>query len=202
MNTPQSKAGNLSQALFSATQRKLLAMLFGQPERSFFTNELIVMTGAGSGAVQRELKRLTESGLVSAFSRGNQKHFQANPASPIFSELCGIVAKTFGLAIPIGHALAPLDPQIHAAFIYGSVAKQTDSAASDIDLMILSDALSYADVMSALGVLEGQLGRQINPTIFSLSDWKKRIHQKSAFASRVRAQEKIWIKGDENALPA
>ena len=193
---------NLSNALFTTTQQRVLGFLFGQPMRSFFANELIALTGSGSGGVQRELKRLVESGLITVKRIGNQKHFQANPESPIFSELSGIVQKTFGVAIPLRDALAPLDDQIQASFVYGSVAKQTDTASSDIDLLILSESLSYADVMATLATIEGKLGRQVNPTIYSSQDLSRRYSEENAFIVRVLAQPKIWLKGDEHDLPA
>ena len=137
---------SLADALFSGTQQRVLGLLFGQPERSFYATELIGLTGGGSGAVQRELARLEQSGLVTIKALGNQKYYQANPASPIFTELTGIAQKTVGLAEPLRQALLPLTRKISAAFVYGSVAKKQDTASSDIDLMVISDKLVYADV--------------------------------------------------------
>jgi len=111
----QPKRTSLADALFSATQQKVLGYLFGQPERSFYATELIGLVGAGSGAVQRELARLAASGLVTVSRVGNQKHYQANPDSPIHAELCGIAMKTVGLAEPLRVALAPLAGQIQPA---------------------------------------------------------------------------------------
>ena len=141
---------SLAAALFSSTQQRVLAWLFGQPGRSFYATELIGLAGAGSGAVQRELARLAQSGLVTARAVGNQKHYQANPASPIYAELCGIVQKTVGLAEPLRDALRPLAARIRAAFVFGSIAKREDTAASDIDLMLISDDLAYSDLYAAL----------------------------------------------------
>src|SRR3990167_8175525 len=137
------KRTSLADALFSTTQQRVLAYLFGQPERSFFATELIGLAGGGSGAVQRELARLEDSGLVTVKRIGTQKHFQANPKSPLFAELCGIARKTVGLAEPLREALAPLAKRITAAFVFGSVAKRSDTAASDIDVLVLSDRLDY-----------------------------------------------------------
>jgi len=202
LSTGKSGTTSLGNALFTTTQQRVLGYLFGQPTRSFFANELIGLTRSGSGAVQRELKRLVESGLVTVRPVGNQKHFQANPDAPIFSELTGIVLKTFGLAMPLREALDPLDDRIQASFIYGSVAKQTDTVGSDIDILVLSDSLSYADVMAALAPLEDRLGRQVNPTLYSSKDLKRRFHEGNAFVVRILAQPKIWLKGNENDLPA
>jgi len=134
-------ATSLADALFTTTQQRVLALLFGQPSRSFFASELIELTGSGSGAVQRELKRLTSSGLVTVKRIGRQKHYQANPDCPVFDELCTLVRKTVAMVEPIRRALAPLAKEIERAVIYGSVVKGTDTAASDIDLLVVADDL-------------------------------------------------------------
>lgn len=192
----------LTDALFSGTQQRVLGWLFGQPERSLYANELIGLAGAGSGAVQRELKRLEQSGLVTVHMVGNQKHYQANPASPIFAELCGIVQKTVGLAEPLRAALAPLAKKIKAAFVYGSVAKREDTAKSDIDLMLIGDKLTYADVFEALEAAGARLGRTINPTIYTRKELARRRDEDNAFVTRVLAQPKIWLIGGEHDLAA
>ncbi len=193
---------SLSAALFSNTQQRVLAFLFGQPERSFFATELIGLAGGGSGAVQRELKRLDESGLVTVKRLGNQKHYQANPQSPIYAELCGIVQKTVGLAEPLREALKPFAKKIVAAFVYGSVAKRSDTAQSDIDLMLVSDSLEYADLFAALEAVATTLGRTVNPTIYTRQELAKRVKQKNAFVTRVLAQPKVWLIGGEDELAA
>ena len=191
---------SLADALFSGTQQRVLALLLGQPDRSFYANEVIALTRGGSGAVQRELARLAQSGLVTVQSSGNQKHYQANPASPIFHELVGIVRKTMGLAEPLREALAPLMNRIKAAFVYGSVAKRRDTASSDIDLMIVSDDVTYADLYQTLEAVSQQLGRTVNPTIYTPAELAKRIAGGGAFVRRVLEQPKTWLKGDERAL--
>jgi predicted nucleotidyltransferase len=191
---------SLADALFSGTQQRVLALLFGQPDRSFYASELIALAQAGSGAVQRELARLAQSELVTVQLSGNQKHYRANPASPIFDELCGIVRKTTGLAQPLREALAPLLDRIKAAFVYGSVAKRQDAAGSDIDLMIVSDDVTYADLYQALETASRQLGRAVNPTIYTSAELAKRSASGGAFVTRVLGQPKIWLKGDERAL--
>lgn len=193
---------SLADALFSATQQRVLGVLFGQPERSFYATELIGSVGGGSGAVQRELARLTQSELLTVRRIGNQKHYQANPDSPIFPELCGIALKTVGLAEPLRDALAPLAPQIHAAFVYGSVVKRQDTAGSDIDLMVVSDSLTYADVFGVLEDVGARLGRPVNPTVYTRQEMGKRIQKGNAFVTRVLAQPKLWLIGEEHDLAA
>lgn len=203
-NNPKSQPASfegLGSVLFTNTQQRVLACLFGQPERSYFANELINLTGAGSGAVQRELKRLSECGLVTSEMRGNQRHFQANPQSPIFQELVQIVQKTFGLAHPIREALAPYREAIRCAFIYGSIAKKQDTATSDIDLFVISDQLSYSDLVNQLLGTEVRLGRAINTTIYTEADVQQRLRDNNAFLTRVLEQPKIWIIGNESDIP-
>ena len=195
-------SANLSDALFTATQQRVLGCLFGQPGRSFSISELIQTTGAGSGAVQRELARLSGSGLLSVEQLGKQKLYRANPASPIHDEIVAIVRKTFGLAMPLRDALTPLADRLHAAFVFGSVAKGSDTASSDIDLMLVSDALTYADAMAALHPLMEQLGREINPTLYTRDELRKRIADGNSFVTRVLAQPRIWLIGGEHDLAA
>jgi predicted nucleotidyltransferase len=196
------RESSLADALFSTTQQRVLGLLFGQPERSFYATELIGLARAGSGAVQRELARLESSGLVTVRRLGTQKHYQANPESPLFSELAGIARKTVGLAEPLREALAPFASRVSAAFVYGSVAKRRDTAASDIDLMVVSDGLTYAHLFEALEPLAARLGRTINPTVYSRRELARRRNEDNVFVTRVLAQPKIWIIGTEDDLPA
>lgn len=191
---------SLAGALFSTTQQRVLGFLFGQPERSFFATELIGLVGAGSGAVQRELARLADSGLVTVTRVGTQKHYQANPDSPVFAEMCGLIRKTVGLREPIKAALEPFQDQITAAFIYGSVAKGTDTAKSDIDLMVIGKNLDYAELYEALQAAELVLHRTVNPNLTTLDEWKKKLAKSNPFYVKVSSQSKLFIYGSENDL--
>ncbi len=191
---------SLADALFSTTQQRVLALLFGQPERSFYATELIALAGGGSGAIQRELARLEQSGLITGRRLGNQKHYQANAESPIFAELHSIALKTVGLLEPLRRALSPLARRIRAAFVYGSVAKRQDTASSDVDLMIVSDKLTYGDVFAALEDATARLGRPVNPTVYTVNEIAQRIKQDNAFITRVMAQPKLWLIGTEDDI--
>ena len=193
-------SASLADALFSTTQQRVLGLLFGQPERSFYASELIALAAGGSGAVQRELARLEQSGLVVAHRVGTQKHYQANPKSPLFAELTSIARKTVGLAGPLRDALAPLASRVAAAFVYGSVAKKRDTAGSDIDLLVVSDGLGYADVYRAVEPLVAKLGRAVNPTVYSRRELGRRRKAGNAFVKRVFEQPKVWIIGSEGDL--
>ena len=191
---------SMANALFPKVRQRVLAVLFGNPGRSFYANEVIALAQSGTGAVQRELASLLEAGLLLMTKQGNQKHFQANAAAPIFAELRGLVLKTMGLADVLRAALAPIEAQISLAFVFGSVAREQDTAQSDIDVMIVSDSLGYADVFGALEVASRQLGRKINPTLYLPEDITLRITQGNAFVTRVMEQPKIWLLGDEAQL--
>lgn len=196
------QATGFADALFSKVQQRVLGLLFGNPGRSFYANEMIVLAGSGTGAVQRELARLAAAGLVTVSRVGNQKHYQANPAAPVFEELRDLVLKTSGLADVLRVALMPLATQISAAFVYGSVAKRQDTAASDIDLMIVSDSLTYADIFATVEEASTRLGRTVNPTVYSRQELARRIEQDNAFIQRILGQPKLWLIGDENGLAA
>ncbi len=182
-------------ALFSSTQQRVLGLLFGQPQRSFFATEIIVRVGAGSGGVQRELKKLVEAGLVQLSQIGNQKHYQANPTAPIYPELCALVRKTMGLADPLRAALEPKRKLIKLALIYGSIAKRQDTASSDIDLLLVSDVLSLESVYRLLAPTERALGRFIRPTLYTRAEFDKRRTADGAFLKRVLAGDTIVLIG-------
>ena len=194
------ESSGMANALFSKVRQRVLAVLFGNPGRSFYANEVIALAQSGTGAVQRELASLSEAGLLTVRRQGNQKHYQANADAPVFAELRGLVLKTMGLADVLRVALAPLAPQITLAFVYGSVAKQQDTAASDIDVMIVSKDLSYADVFGALESATATLGRKVNPTLYMPAEMVKRINNDNAFVTRVLTQPKIWLLGNEEQL--
>ena len=187
-------------ALFTPVQQRVLGLLFGQPERRYQGNELIRLAGSGTGAVHRVVMRLAAAGLVTVERVGNQKHYQANRKSPVFEELHGLMAKTAGLAIPLQEALAPLAKKIDAAFVYGSVAKGSDRAGSDVDLMVISSKLEYAKLFEALQKSEARLGRPVNPTLMTPQEWRRKRAECDSFAARVGAQPKIFVIGSEDEL--
>ena len=191
----------LADALFSKVQQRVLGLLFVNADRSFYTNEIVRFVGSGVGVVQRELETLAQSGLVTIKKIGNQKHYQANPDTPIFAELRGIMLKTVGLADILRLALLPLSDKIQTAFIYGSIAKGNDTAKSDIDVLIVGTELAYADVYEALSAHEDDLGRPVNPSIYSTQELQRKLAEENAFVSRVLEQPKIFLIGSENDLP-
>lgn len=192
------RSNSIGNVLFTKTQQKVLGLLFGKPDQSFYLNEITKLSQMGRGTIKRELERMEAAGIVVKKRIGNQNHYQANSECPVYSELMGIARKTFGVADVIKAALNSILDEVAFAFIYGSVAKGEDTAKSDIDLLIVSNELTYSEVMERLLDCETSIGRPINPTIYNVDQIEKKLKQDNAFVSRVMEQPKIWIKEDED----
>lgn len=188
----------LADALFTSTQQKVLGLLFGQPERTFFVTQIMDLAKSGRGAVQRELQRLESAGLVSVEMHGNQKHCQANRNSPLFDEICSIVRKTVGLEGPLKTAVEALSGTLHLALIYGSIAKRADTSASDIDLLIVADDVTLEDVYTALVPAEELLDRKVNPTLYTSEEFERRRARGNAFLKHVLSGSVIVLSGTMN----
>jgi len=197
LTTTQKK--DLGAALFGRSRRNILGLLFAHPDRAFYLREIIAATGSGTGQVQRELENLVGVGLVLREKRANQVYFSANPGAPVFEELKGIVAKTFGVADILRELLAPFANRIHVAFIYGSVARGEDTAQSDIDLMIVGDVM-LSELANALHEAETKLKRTVAPTIYEEQEFRDRVHAGQHFLSQVLKRPKVFLAGDEDAL--
>ena len=195
------KSIGLADALFSKVQQRVLGLLFVNADRSFYTNEIVRFVDSGIGVVQRELEKLVTSGLLTTRKIGNQKHYQANRDTPIFEELRAIMLKTAGLSDILRVALLPLSDKIHTAFIYGSIAKGSDTAKSDIDVFIVSDDLALADLFAVFSPCEAKLGRPVNPSIYSTHELQRKLTEENAFVSRVLDQPKIFLLGSADDLP-
>jgi predicted nucleotidyltransferase len=187
---------SIASALFSDSQASVLWWLFGQPERSYHLNELRRLTGLGSASLQRELNRLVNAGLVTSERIGNLRRFQSNPASPVFGELTALTRKTLGIAPQLRDALTPMADKLALALIFGSVAKQTDTAHSDIDLMLVGDDISLHEVLSLLLPAEARLGRKINPSCYTLAEFERRRAEADSFVNRVLAQPILPLVGE------
>lgn len=190
----------LSSALFTESQSRLFLWLFGQPERAYHLSELRRLTGLGSASLQRELNSLAEAGLVNSKAVGNMRQFQANPLSPIFNEMVALTHKTLGVVPLLCNALLPLTPDLLAAWIYGSIAKQTDTAHSDIDVMLVGSNLLLGRVLPYLEPVQAQLGRKINPSCFTTEEFARRQAEPDSFVNRVLSQPTLKLIGDINDL--
>lgn len=185
----------LADALFTSSQQRVLALLFGQPEREFFVTEIIALAGCGRGAVQRELARLAGSGLAVVSRAGNRKYYRANPDSPLFEEIRGIVRKTVGVEESVRDALAPIADRLKLAVLFGSIARRADTAASDIDLLLVSDELTLEVVYGALAPAEALLGRRVNPTLYTSNEFRRRRADKSGFVTRALDRPHFVLMG-------
>src|ERR1017187_6093273 len=185
--------------LFGQTRSALLALFFGHPEQHFYLRQLARVVGAGHGALQRELKNLTGLGLIVRTTQGNQVLFRANPKSQIFAEMKRLVAKTVGVHDTLRSALAPLGTQIQIAFVFGSVARHAEKASSDVDLMVLGDA-EFGEVVAALNEAQKALGREINPTVFPVAEFRSKLAAGNHFLRSVMEGKKLFVLGAENEL--
>ncbi len=194
---------SVADALFTLTQQRVLGLLFGQPERSFFAREIVELAESGTGAVQRELERLVDSGLVTSRLVGRQRHYQANPDTPVFDALRTIVLRTVGFVEPLRAALAPLADRIRFATIYGSVAKGSATSHSDLDVLIVGDELTLEDIFKTLSPVEARLARKISPTLYTTAEFRKRRSGGNAFITKVLSGVNIPILGTADvAAPA
>ncbi len=192
---------DMTEALFTKVRQRVLGLLYSHPDVDFNTREIIKACHSGFGAVQRELEKLTAAGYVIARQFSNQKRYQANKAAPFYEEMRGIILKSFGLADVLRESLkSVLLKRVLFAFIFGSIAKQKDTTQSDIDLLLIGEDLTYANVFKILHKAEKRLGRTINPIFYSPSDWLKKIQEKNNFITQIIKQPKIFLRGDEYEL--
>jgi predicted nucleotidyltransferase len=190
---------SLSAALFGKTRRALLALFYGHPERSFYLREIARAVGAGQGAVQRELAQLTAAGLLVRLRRGNQVFYHANPQTPIFSELKSLIVKTAGVADVLREALAELADDISVAFVHGSTARGQANASSDVDLVIVGD-LDFGDVVTALRPAQDRLQREVNPTVYTPAEFRKKLRTGHHFLTAILRAQRIFLVGGEREL--
>ena len=189
----------LSKALFNKTRRVILGLLFTNTHEAYHLRGIVRLTGIGQGTIQRELKRLTEAGILTREVRGHQTYYRANSECPIFPELRGLVVKTVGVADKIRTALKPVEDRIRIALIYGSFASNTDTSASDVDLLVIGE-LQLRDIVRALGDLQQALGREINPTVYSPQEYQTKLSEGHHFLTSLQNEPKIYLIGDEDEL--
>jgi len=190
---------SIGDALFTKTQQRVLGLLFAVAGRSFYTNEIVRRVGMGRGTVRRELERMVSAGLLEMTREGNQLHYRANKACPVYPELVGIVKKTFGIADVVREALSPFADQIDWAFVFGSVASGTETASSDIDLMIIGTP-GFSEVVSVMYPLQEDLGRELNPKIFTREEWMQRRESTDAFIKEVLNKPRMDVMGQGDEL--
>jgi len=185
--------------LFGSTRRRILGWLLGHADEAFYLRQIVRNTGAALGAAHRELEQLTGAGLLLRTVQGQQVYFQANRKAPIFPELEGLFAKTAGLTDLLRDALAPLGTRVRAAFVFGSASRGELRAASDIDLLVVGDA-PFQDVVASLAGAQERLGREVNPTVYTLDEFRAKLRAKHHFLTTVLSEPRMFIIGGDNEL--
>ena len=185
--------------LFSAYRRQVLGLLLLRPEDSLHVRELSRLTGVQAGSLHRELRALTEAGLLLREPAGNQVRYRANRTCPIFPQLAEIFRKTTGLVDLLRDALAPLADRIEAAFVFGSIADGSEMGTSDVDLFVLGKA-TFAEVVAALAPLRERLGREVNPVVMRRAEFAAQRAKKDRFLKRVMAEPKLFVIGSADDL--
>jgi len=186
------------EALLPKTRRSVLGLLFARPDQAFYLREVVRATGSGRGAVERELRSLAEAGIVVRETRGNLTYYRANRDCPIYPELRGLALKTTGLVDVLREALSGLRG-VKAAFVYGSLARGDDDAASDVDLLAVGH-VAFAKVAERLHPAHETLGREVNPTLYSVEEFRQKVADKHHFLTRVLEGPKLFVIGDADAL--
>ena len=191
----------LASLLFTDYRRRVLGLLLLHPGQRYYLREIARLTGTVPGTLKRELTKLEQAGALVVEKRGNQAHYMANRDCPIFEELAGILRKTSALVDVLSEGLMPLAEQIDVAFVFGSMASGKANSASDIDLMVIGNA-GFGDVVARLHPLQESLGREINPKLYSRTEWQKLVREQSAFVRDVLGKQKLFVIGNEQDLAA
>jgi predicted nucleotidyltransferase len=192
-------SAGLGEVLFGRTRGAILGLLYGHADQSFYTRQIARELDASVGAIQRELETLAKIGIIKRNSVGNQVFYQVNKDAPVFPEMRSLVNKTVGAVSVLRVALGPISDQIVIAFVYGSVAREEETAQSDIDLMIIGKA-TLEDVLSHLSGIEKKVGRVINPTVYSAAEFRSKLLSGNHFLNTLRKGKKVFLIGDEDEL--
>lgn len=181
--------------LFGKLRREILSLLFRNADRSFYLRELVRLTDASPGAVQREVALLTHAGLLERSRRGRQVFYQASRTTPVFEELRGLLEKTMGTADVLRSALAPLGDRIEGAVLFGSVVQGASGPQSDVDLLVVGSA-EFSEVADALSAVEKRLGREINPMVYTAAEFRRRLAERGHFVRSVLEAPRIQLIGE------
>lgn len=187
-------------ALFTPAQQKLLGLMFVRVNEGFHLNEIMRLTGLGSASAQRELRRLHEAGVITSERIGNVRQFRPNRDSPVFDELASIVKKTFGLVSVLHSTLLPLRRSLNVAFVYGKTANEQEASADAVELLLIGENTTYGELLNRLPVAERLLRRKINPNLYSLDDFKRRVREQQGFIINMLQDRKVFVLGDETDL--
>ena len=194
-----SNTTTLMNQLFSATRQRVLAQLLLNTEASFHLRELARLTGSHAGTLGRELDKLTEGGLVLRSEQGNQVRYQADVRCPLYAELAAMFRKTHGMVPVLREALAPLAKKIRLAMVFGSMARGTQSAGSDIDLLVVGK-VGFGELVQALYPAQQSLQREINPVLYATAEFARRAASNDGFVRQLSDKPGVFLMGDKDDL--
>jgi predicted nucleotidyltransferase len=189
----------LSKTLFSKTRRAILSLLYSHVDDAYYLRQIVRAAGVGMGAVQRELKQLSDAGIIRRIVRGHQVYYQANPQCPVFTELKTLILKTVGVGAALKAALAPLGDRIDVAFIYGSIARSEENRESDVDILVVGKA-TFAEIVSSLSEAQNAIGREINPTVYPPAEFRSKLVAGHHFLNAVLKGPLFFLIGDKREL--
>ena len=198
MSTKDKKKGLLA-GLFGKTRRSILALLYSHPDESYYLRQILRLAGVAPGAGQRELRWLSDVGIVRRTVSGNQVYFQANSDCSIFSELRSLVTKTVGVGDIVRSALVQLKERLNLVLLYGSVAYGEETRDSDVDVLIVGN-VTFAEIVEKLSPAQNLLGREINPTVYELEEFLSKVRNGHHFLDSVLNEEFIYLIGDKSEL--
>lgn len=190
---------HLAETLLGKTRRAILSVLYGHADEQFYLRQLVRLTGSGTGAMQRELKALTDAGILQRIVKGRQVYYQANAGCAVYPELKSLIMKTAGMGDAMKTALLPLTDRIRTAFIYGSVARGDENRGSDVDLFVVGDT-TLAEIVGALSPVQLILNREINPTVYPAEEFRTKHSAGHHFIESVLEGAKVFLIGDEHDL--
>jgi predicted nucleotidyltransferase len=187
--------------LFPEVRKKVLALLLSDPAQRWYLRDIERRTSLAIGTVRRELTGLTNAEIINKSKDGNRTYYQANTGCPFFPELSGLLRKTAGLVDVLSKAFKTLSKskKIKVAFVYGSFAADSAKVSSDVDLMVIGSS-GFGQVVDAIGAAQKHLGREINPTVYPINEWRKKMAQKHHFVTSVSKSSKIFIVGTADDL--
>jgi len=194
-----SETDNLSKTLFSKTRRAVLSLLYSHVDDAFYLRQIVRAAGVGLGAVQRELKQLSDAGIIQRIVRGHQVYYQANPKCPVFQELKTLIVKTVGVGAVLQAALAPLADRINVAFIYGSIARSSEGQNSDVDVMVVGK-VTFAEIVSSLREAQKTIAREINPTVYPPAEFRSKVAIGHHFLNTVLREPMFFLVGNKREL--
>ncbi len=182
----------------SRVRRDLLTLFFTNLSQRYYLRELQRLLGYSAGNIRRELLRLKQHDLLTTQHVGNLLYYTVNAAHLLFKELKSIVTKTTGVEGILKSTLATIDG-IAIAFLYGSFAARKDTGSSDIDLMIIGSP-NPSVLHEALARVEQKLQREINPTIYSVDEYRSKKRARRGFITELLRRPRIMLRGRADAL--